>query len=79
MQGIVLLGIFLKSTPFLEQSGISEKELMRGVEKSLRKYFGKRGEQVVQDNLSAVKRGFTEVFEIKRSLIENKTKEKIVS
>ncbi|MFQ6677277.1 MAG: 2-oxoacid:acceptor oxidoreductase family protein [Fidelibacterota bacterium] len=66
MQGIVLLGIFLKATPFLEQSGISEDELMQGVEKSLRKYFGKRGEQVVQDNLNAVKRGFTEVFEVKQ-------------
>ncbi len=66
MQGIVLLGIFLKATPFLERSGISEDELMQGVEKSLRKYFGKRGEQVVQDNLNAVKRGFNEVFEVKQ-------------
>ncbi|MDP7564501.1 MAG: 2-oxoacid:acceptor oxidoreductase family protein, partial [Candidatus Marinimicrobia bacterium] len=64
MQGIVLLGIFLKATPFLERSDISEDELMHGVEKSLRKYFGKRGEQVVQDNLNAVKRGFNEVFEV---------------
>ena len=36
------------------------------VEKSLRKYFGKRGEQVVQDNLKAVHRGYYEVFEIPR-------------
>jgi pyruvate-ferredoxin/flavodoxin oxidoreductase len=64
MQGIVLLGIFLKATPFLERSDISKDELMQGVEKSLRKYFGKRGEQVVQDNLNAVKRGFNEVFEV---------------
>jgi len=39
---------------------------MQGVEKSLRKYFSKRGEQVVQDNLNAVKRGFSEVFEVKQ-------------
>jgi len=64
MQGIVLLGIFLKATPFLDRSGISEKELMISVEKSLRKYFGKRGEQVVKDNLNCVKRGFKEVFEV---------------
>ncbi len=66
MQGIVLLGIFLKATPFLERSGISEEQLMQEVEKSLRKYFGKRGDQVVQDNLNAVKRGFSEVFEVKQ-------------
>jgi len=68
MQGIVLLGIFLKATPFLKRSDISEDELMQGVEKSLRKYFGKRGEQVVQDNLNAVKRGFNEVFEVKQEV-----------
>ena len=69
MQGIVLLGVFLRSTPFLAARDISEEELMSGVEKSLRKYFGKRGEQVVQDNLTAVRRGFEEVQEIPRALI----------
>ena len=64
MQGIVLLGVFLKVTPFCEESKISDEDLFRGVEKSLRKYFGKRGEQVVQDNLTCVRRGFTEVIEV---------------
>ncbi|MFQ6607086.1 MAG: 2-oxoacid:acceptor oxidoreductase family protein [Fidelibacterota bacterium] len=70
MQGIVLLGIFLKVTPFREQSGISDDELMKGVERSIRKYFGKRGEQVVQDNLLAVRRGYNEVFEIPLEFME---------
>jgi pyruvate-ferredoxin/flavodoxin oxidoreductase len=70
MQGIVLLGIFLKATPFRERKSISDAELFVGVEKSLRKYFGKRGEQVVQDNLNAVKRGFNEVFEIPQEVIQ---------
>ena len=70
MQGIVLLGVFLKATPFLQARQIDEKELMAGVEKSLRKYFGKRGEQVIQDNLTAVRRGYTEVKEIPREIIE---------
>ena len=72
MQGIVLLGIFLKATPFMKQSGISDDQLLKGVEKSLRKYFGKRGEQVVQDNLNAVRRGYSEVFEIPKEIIEMK-------
>lgn len=70
MQGIVLLGVFLKSTPFLEQRNLSQDELMAGVEKSLRKYFGKRSEQVIQDNLTCVRRGFAEVQEIPTELIE---------
>jgi pyruvate-ferredoxin/flavodoxin oxidoreductase len=69
MQGIVLLGIFLRATPFREAAGTSDEELFAGVEKSLRKYFGKRGERVVQDNLTAVKRGYNEVFEIPREVM----------
>jgi len=64
MQGIVLLGIFLKITPFLARRKTSEAVLMRGVEASLRKFFGKRGEQIVKDNLNCVRRGFDEVQEI---------------
>jgi len=70
MQGIVLLGVFLRVTPFRERAGMSEEEMFAAVEKVLRKYFGRRGEDVVQDNLRAVRRGYTEVIEIPRSLIE---------
>jgi pyruvate-ferredoxin/flavodoxin oxidoreductase len=59
MQGIVLLGIFLQSTPFAQ--GMDDADMYPAIEKSLRKYFGKRGEQVVQDNLTCVRRGYEEV------------------
>jgi pyruvate-ferredoxin/flavodoxin oxidoreductase len=74
MQGIVLLGVFLKATPFLQARQLSQDALMTGVEKSLRKYFGKRSEQVVQDNLTAVRRGYGEVLEIPRTVIEQEEK-----
>lgn len=69
MQGIVLLGIFLKVTPFAGRAGLGQEQLIKGVEKSLRKYFGKRGEQVIQDNLTCVRRGFEEVMEVPESII----------
>jgi pyruvate-ferredoxin/flavodoxin oxidoreductase len=69
MQGIVLLGVFLRVTPFQKEHAISEEVLFQGVEKSLRKYFGKRGEQVVKDNLNAVSRGYREVIEIPREVM----------
>ena len=69
MQGIVLLGVFLRITPFQGESGVSKERLFEGVEKSLRKYFGKRGEQVVQDNLNAVSRGYSEVLEVPREIM----------
>ena len=64
MQGIVLLGIFLRITPFQKELTLSDEQVFAGVEKSLRKYFGKRGERVVQDNLKAVERGYREILEI---------------
>src|SRR5438876_4654613 len=69
MQGIVLLGVFLRVTPFTAESGVSEEDLFKGVEKALRKYFGKRGERVVQDNLKAVSRGYRELMEIPRDVM----------
>ncbi|HAB11272.1 MAG TPA: pyruvate ferredoxin oxidoreductase, partial [Planctomycetaceae bacterium] len=70
MQGIVLLGAFLKLTPYATDSGMDDEEVYAGVEKALRKYFGKRGEQVVQDNLTCVKRGYSEMREIPQELIQ---------
>jgi pyruvate-ferredoxin/flavodoxin oxidoreductase len=69
MQGIVLLGIFLRVTPFQKELALTEEEVFRGVEKALRKYFGKRGDRVVKDNLQAVQRGFQEVIEIPREVM----------
>ncbi len=69
MQGIVLLGAFLKLTPYAEQTGMSDEAVYAGVEQALRKYFGKRGERVVQDNLNCVKRGFGELGEVDQAII----------
>ena len=64
MQGIVLLGIFLRVAPFVRAQGLSEPQLFEGVEKALRKYFGRRGEKVIAANLSAVKQGYFNVREL---------------
>jgi len=64
MQGIVLLGAFLKLTPYASELNMDDEQVYAGVEKALRKYFGKRGEQVVADNLTCVKRGYGEMQEI---------------
>jgi pyruvate-ferredoxin/flavodoxin oxidoreductase len=69
MQGIVLLGAFLKLTPYAKQAEMSDDAVYAGVEKALRKYFGKRGDQVVQENLHCVKRGYSEMKEIPQEVI----------
>lgn len=70
MQGIVLLGAFLKLTPYAQRSGMADEQVYAGVEKALRKYFGKRGDRVVQDNMACVKRGYQELKEVPQELIQ---------
>jgi pyruvate-ferredoxin/flavodoxin oxidoreductase len=69
MQGIILLGAFLKLTPYSKDSNMSDDQVYAGVEKALRKYFGKRGEQIVQDNMTCIKRGYKEMLEIPQSIM----------
>jgi pyruvate-ferredoxin/flavodoxin oxidoreductase len=69
MQGIVLLGAFLRLTPYAREAEMTDEQVYAGVEKALRKYFGKRGDQVVQDNLLCVRRGYSEMKEIPQDLI----------
>ena len=70
MQGIVLLGAFLKLTPYGRQSDMTDEQVYAGVEKALRKYFGKRGGRVVEDNMKCVMRGYEELHEVPPSIIE---------
>ena len=64
MQGVVLLGIFLRATPFLERRKVGVEQAFAAVETSVRKLFGKRSETVVQENLRAARRGYDEVMEV---------------
>src|SRR5438445_332338 len=69
MQGIVLLGAFLRLTPYAKQAEMSDEQVYAGVEKALRKYFGKRGDQVVKDNLNCVQRCYSATREIPQEWI----------
>lgn len=73
MMGVVLVGIFLKATPFAERYNLSFDKLMTGIEEAVRGYWGKRGEQVVQDNLTCIRRGYEEVFEVPSTIIADRS------
>ncbi len=70
-QGIVLLGIFLRHTPFQKDLDLSDDELFVKVEEAVRKYWGGKGEDVVISNLTAIRRGYDEVFEVPPELVES--------
>lgn len=69
MQGVVLLGIFLSKVPFLQGLNMTEEELFDRVYKVLDKNYGHRPESL-RANLNCVKRGYYDVFEIPRDIIE---------
>jgi pyruvate-ferredoxin/flavodoxin oxidoreductase len=73
MQGVVLVGIFIRVTPFASKSGMSDDQVLGSVEKYIRKYFGKRGEHVVQENLKCVREGLKNVMEIPWEVISGST------
>jgi pyruvate-ferredoxin/flavodoxin oxidoreductase len=64
MQGIALLGAFLRLTPFREEHGLTEDQLFGSLEHVLGKYFGKQGAKVIAENLAVARRGYREVAEV---------------
>jgi len=64
MQGIVILGIFLKLTPFMKRAQVSEDVLFQRVEKTLEKYFGHKGESIIQSNMKNIRKGYSEVTQV---------------
>jgi pyruvate-ferredoxin/flavodoxin oxidoreductase len=76
-QGIVLLGVFLRLTPFKDEANLSDEALFNEVRKPIKKYFGRKGDQVVEDNLAAVIKGYEQVFEIPRSIMDSTTADEL--
>lgn len=66
MQGIVLLGVFLRVLPRV--LGPVE-EVIERIEPAIRKYVGERGGAVVEENVRYIRRGFSEVCEIPRPVL----------
>jgi len=74
----------IKVTPFASRAGMGDDQVLESVEKYIRKYFGKRGEHVVQENLRCVREGLKSVMEIPWNVIsapaapKAKTEEEVV-
>ncbi len=64
MQGAAFMGAFFRTSPLREKEGVSEEALFKGITKQLTKKFGHRGDQVVQDNLRVIRRGYDELHEV---------------
>jgi pyruvate-ferredoxin/flavodoxin oxidoreductase len=54
MQGVALVGVFLRVAPFAAQAGYDREQLLEAVGKQLRRFFGKRGTAVIKANLAVI-------------------------
>ncbi|MCP4047201.1 MAG: pyruvate ferredoxin oxidoreductase, partial [Gammaproteobacteria bacterium] len=64
MQGVAFLGAFFSAAPLMSKHNLSRERLMEGIRKQLNKKFGHLGEQVVEDNIRVITRGFDEVVQL---------------
>jgi pyruvate-ferredoxin/flavodoxin oxidoreductase len=64
MQGIALVGAFLRLTPFAERAGMDRAALLVALRPELERFFGKRGAAVVEANHALVTQAYDEVIDV---------------
>jgi pyruvate-ferredoxin/flavodoxin oxidoreductase len=68
LQGIALVGAFLRLTPFAERAGLGRDELLAAVRPGLERFFGKRGSRVVDANLALIADAYDGVVDVTSSI-----------
>jgi pyruvate-ferredoxin/flavodoxin oxidoreductase len=64
MQGVALVGVFLKVSPFAERAGLDRVALMDAVRDNLTRFFGKKGASVVDANLAVIQGAYDGVIDV---------------
>lgn len=64
MQGVALVGAFLRLTPFAAAAGLDREHLLAAVRPQLVRFFGKRGTRVVEANLDLVAAAYDGVTDV---------------
>jgi pyruvate-ferredoxin/flavodoxin oxidoreductase len=70
MQGVALVGVFLKVSPFAERAGLDRPALMDAVRDNLKRFFGKRGTAVVDANLAVIQGAYDGVIDVTAALAD---------
>ena len=64
MNGVALVGVFLRVSPFAERAGLDRAALMEAVRGNLTRFFGKRGAAVVDANLAVIQGAYDGVIDV---------------
>ena len=70
MQGNAFQGAFFAGSPLMEMNNLDEKKLFTSIQEQIEEKFGGKGQNVVEDNLRIVRRGFDEIHEVTERVID---------
>jgi pyruvate-ferredoxin/flavodoxin oxidoreductase len=68
MQGIALVGVFLRVAPFAAEVGLDREALLTAVGERLERFFGKRGRAVIDANLELVAAAYDGLIDVSDAL-----------
>ncbi|HYL39962.1 MAG TPA: hypothetical protein VET90_01520, partial [Candidatus Binatus sp.] len=64
MQGVALVGVFLRVSPFAARAGMERDHLLAAVRERLGRFFGKRGGSVVDANLAVIAEAYDSLIDV---------------
>jgi pyruvate-ferredoxin/flavodoxin oxidoreductase len=64
MQGVALVGVFLRVSPFAGRAGLDRDQLLAAVREQLGRFFGKRGGSVVDANLEVIAEAYDGLIDV---------------
>jgi pyruvate-ferredoxin/flavodoxin oxidoreductase len=64
MQGVALVGVFLRVSPFAARAGMERDALLVAVREQLGRFFGKRGGSVVDANLEVIAEAYDSLIDV---------------
>jgi pyruvate-ferredoxin/flavodoxin oxidoreductase len=64
MQGVALVGVFLRVSPFAGRAGLDREALLGAVRERLGRFFGKRGGAVIEANLAVISEAYDGLIDV---------------
>ena len=69
MQGVALVGVFLRVAPFAAAAGLDARSCSTAVEERLGRFFGKRGAAVVDANLAVIAAAYDGLIDVTGAIV----------
>jgi pyruvate-ferredoxin/flavodoxin oxidoreductase len=68
MQGVALVGVFLRVSPFAREAGWERDDLLAEVRKRLGRFYGKKGDAVIEANLELIATAYDTAIDVTAAL-----------